>query len=228
MKSKKFKMILVNFITILRLLGAICLPFIYIYARINITSIIAVVLFLTDFVDGRLARKWDVATFFGALLDVICDKLLGISALIILCFVNRIMYIPLLLEGLIVLFNVLKYLEGFDVQTRMLGKTKTWFLSLTIIISFIVLSFTAKQSIIADANQNQIIEIVASTLIISQVFALVDYITSIVKNLELRVKIDIKQSIKSFKEINKMLFDIDFYKKNKGAPIRTLLYTKRN
>ena len=49
--------------------------------KVELTYIIAGVIFiiasLTDFLDGYLARKYEVSTFFGALLDGMFDKLFG-------------------------------------------------------------------------------------------------------------------------------------------------------
>jgi phosphatidylglycerophosphate synthase len=49
---------------------------------------LAVVLFIlaaaTDFFDGYLARKWDVVSMFGRLMDPFCDKVLVLGAFIFL------------------------------------------------------------------------------------------------------------------------------------------------
>lgn len=56
--------------------------------EIELTSIIAGILFIvasiTDFFDGRVARKYNYVTDFGKMIDAISDKLLTNSVLIIL------------------------------------------------------------------------------------------------------------------------------------------------
>lgn len=56
--------------------------------EIELTSIIAGILFIvasiTDFFDGRVARKYNYVTDFGKMIDAISDKILTNSVLIIL------------------------------------------------------------------------------------------------------------------------------------------------
>lgn len=49
-----------------------------------ITSFIFAIASFTDWLDGFLARRWDVSTAFGAFLDPVADKLMVSNALIIL------------------------------------------------------------------------------------------------------------------------------------------------
>ena len=46
----------------------------------------------TDFIDGYLARKWDVVSLFGRIMDPFCDKVLIIGAFI--CFAGPRFIIP--------------------------------------------------------------------------------------------------------------------------------------
>ena len=68
----------------------IVLPKLFVNERIvvDIRYLIAGVLFviasLTDFVDGRVARKYNLVTDFGKMIDAIADKILVNSVLIIL------------------------------------------------------------------------------------------------------------------------------------------------
>lgn len=63
----------VDLITITRLIG---IPFLFLINNKYILFIYAGLLFLTDYIDGQLARKWGVTSQRGALLDLIADKTL--------------------------------------------------------------------------------------------------------------------------------------------------------
>jgi len=80
-------LIVPNLLTILRLLlipvfvGLLLYPTDY---RIMLATIVFVFAALTDFVDGVLARKWGAVTDMGKLLDPLADKILVMSALVML------------------------------------------------------------------------------------------------------------------------------------------------
>ena len=87
---------------------------------------------ITDFLDGWLARKFDVETVLGKLLDPLADKLLVVSALVILVDKHR-------LEGWIAVLLIVRDLginairlaaleDNIHINSSWLGKTKTAFL----------------------------------------------------------------------------------------------------
>lgn len=72
----------------------------------------------TDFVDGRLARRWNQVTRLGTMLDPVADRLLILAAAIAVVLQG---VMPLWLIGLIVLREVLValwtvYLKGRGIQ----------------------------------------------------------------------------------------------------------------
>lgn len=92
-----------NILTISRIV-VIPVIFLSIYIDSTIWSILAGVLFviasITDYLDGYIARARNQNSIFGRLLDPIADKLLVISALLIIVangMVNNISYIPIII-----------------------------------------------------------------------------------------------------------------------------------
>ena len=57
---------------------------IYIEFKYIIAGVLFIIASLTDFVDGRVARKYDMVTDFGKMVDAISDKMLTNSLLVIL------------------------------------------------------------------------------------------------------------------------------------------------
>jgi CDP-diacylglycerol--glycerol-3-phosphate 3-phosphatidyltransferase len=82
----------------------------------------------TDWLDGRLARRWGVTTRFGAFLDTTADKLLVASALIALVAVHRVSpWVSLIIVGrefTILGLRVAVESGGRRFDTSMLGKWK--------------------------------------------------------------------------------------------------------
>ena len=85
---KGVKMNLPNRITLTRIFLIPLIIFFYLFTPLNYGKLIASGLFLvavvTDFFDGYLARKNNQITVLGTFLDTIADKMLVISALILL------------------------------------------------------------------------------------------------------------------------------------------------
>lgn len=100
---------------------------------VNLKYIIAGVLFiiasLTDFFDGYIARKYNLVTDFGKLIDAIADKVLVNSVLIILAssgFISPIIPVIIILRDIVV--NSIKMLaasKGKVVAAIKSGKIKT-------------------------------------------------------------------------------------------------------
>ena len=83
-----------NKLTIFRCL---LIPFFVVFLLVDITSYdnwIALAIFivasLTDLLDGKIARKYNLVTNFGKFMDPLADKLLVCSALICLVEMERI------------------------------------------------------------------------------------------------------------------------------------------
>lgn len=140
--KKKFgsakDILLVNSITGLRFIGSfLVIPIFKSLGGISAALFSAIFLF-TDFIDGQLARKLKSSTFFGALFDGLTDKTFGITCLLMLMAINPILFsLPLLLESSILLTQKKKLKKGLNVKSNITGKVKTWFLSMSIVGSFL-------------------------------------------------------------------------------------------
>lgn len=92
---------------------------------------------ITDFFDGWIARKYGVESLFGKLLDPLADKLLVVSALIILVEKHRLagwMAVILIVRDLGI--NAIRLAANEDnitISSSWLGKTKTFFLDVGIV-----------------------------------------------------------------------------------------------
>ena len=82
----------------------------------------------TDWIDGRLARRWDVVTPLGAFLDTTADKLLVSTALLALVAVHRgspgVALVIIAREFTILGLRAAVSAGGTHFETSLLGKWK--------------------------------------------------------------------------------------------------------
>lgn len=98
---------------------------------IDVKYLIAGVLFVlasfTDFLDGYIARKYNLITDFGKMIDAIADKVLVNSVLIILCasgFIHPIIAVVIIVRDSIV--NAIKMVAGNKGKTVAAIKSGKW------------------------------------------------------------------------------------------------------
>ena len=95
---------------------------------------------ITDYYDGKIARKYNLITNLGKLLDPLADKILVISALVTLAKFNQIslwfVIIIIFRELLITGLRSIVAAEGVVIAAESLGKwkTATQMIALTLII----------------------------------------------------------------------------------------------
>ena len=84
---------------------------------------------LTDFLDGLLARKWELTSDYGAMLDQIADKLIVTTALVILVGLNIAGMLPVIIILLreIWVSGLREYVggQGKKLPVQKTGKLKT-------------------------------------------------------------------------------------------------------
>ena len=130
-------------------------------------SIIALIIFivasLTDLLDGKIARKYNLVTNFGKFMDPLADKLLVCSAMICLTDMGKlpawIVIIIIAREFIISGFRLIAADNNVVIAASMWGKTKTvsqmgmiilllldlpfaWYQILTTIIIYVALILT--------------------------------------------------------------------------------------
>ena len=141
---------------------------------------------ITDFLDGYIARKYNLVTGFGKLMDPLADKLLVISTIIVLIDYGTIPYFWLVIiviaRELLVLGVRLAALEGNGevIAADILGKIKTF----TQMISLSALCILAGLSkYIIDNNVINVLTLIFLILFyISVAFAIISGINYFWKN----------------------------------------------
>lgn len=134
-----------NILTMMRIL---LIPF-FIYYFINESLMIAFTIFMvasvTDFFDGYLARKYQVISNFGKIMDPLADKLLVLSALALLSFGKHgylsmwIFIIITLREVLITILRDIYKKKKIILAANNWGKIKTVLQMVGLTVSFFLL-----------------------------------------------------------------------------------------
>lgn len=151
-----------NKLTMLRI---ILVPFFVLFMLIGdspLFSLAALVIFaiasLTDMLDGKIARKYNLITNFGKLMDPLADKVLVMSAMI--CFVAKniapawIVIVILAREFLVTSLRLIAVGEGVVIAADKWGKIKTvtqmawiiWTVLWRCIVGFGAFDFAAEQA----------------------------------------------------------------------------------
>ena len=132
-----------NKLTVLR----VCMiPFFVVFMLLNIAGpmdkwialAIFIVASLTDLLDGKIARKYNLVTNFGKFMDPLADKLLVCSAMICLIEIGRlpawVVIIIISREFIISGFRLIASDNGIVIAASYWGKFKTVFQMLMIIV----------------------------------------------------------------------------------------------
>ena len=164
-----------NKLTILRV---ILIPFFVVFMLFDITGAadkwIALVIFcvasLTDMLDGKIARKYNLVTNFGKFMDPLADKLLVCTALICLTSMDRLNVIVVLViiarEFIISGFRLVASDNGIVIAASYWGKFKT--VSQMALISVLIMDLGGVWNIVGT--------VLTWVALILTVVSLIDYI----------------------------------------------------
>ena len=142
-----------NKLTLLRIIMIPLVMVFYMVDAIPYGKIVALVLFIvaaaTDFLDGYIARKYNLVTDLGKFLDPIADKLLVISVLLMIVIDGTIpgpwglivVAIIISRELIVDAFRLIASNKGIVLAADIWGKAKTmvqcWTMPLCILLSFL-------------------------------------------------------------------------------------------
>lgn len=161
-----------NMLTITRFVFTF--PLIYIILSEGVTykcALLFLILGLTDYFDGYLARKYNKCTNFGKVMDGVSDKFLMLSTTICLLIKNVIPYWTLLIfirDFFSILF-ALNYFKktGIIIKSNIFGKTKTFLHITSIFLVFLLSKWNILSSILI---------IISIFLFIPEIFYIIKYL----------------------------------------------------
>ena len=100
--------------------------------------IVELVLFeFTDFLDERLAKRFNNVSEFRIKLDAVCDKIFAIGIMIPAIIKYPVLAINLILEICISYINMLSEIKENNPKSNVVGKVKTVFLSIMLVLAFL-------------------------------------------------------------------------------------------
>lgn len=189
----------VNLITTMRFIYTLALPVLKVKVS-KLAFIINIgILFITDSIDGILARKFKVQTLYGSMMDTIADKSLCIMLLLLLVGNLQILAPVLIGEVIIALINIVATIKGKKTKSSMMGKTKMWLISITIVLSYMYYFNVCNYYI-------WVASLVLTTAM--QIATIINYIFRISKQENNTSQI---YKTKNWEELKYILFDSDYY-----------------
>lgn len=154
---------------------------------LSYTNLIITIIFLlaslTDFLDGYLARKNNLVTTFGKFLDPIADKLLVLSAMMMLVETNIIpAWIPIIIAAREFIVSGIRMLaagEGNVIAASWLGKIKTVSQMVAITFAFLgnqgFIAFLSKELMGSELVLNVLMSLGMFVAVVATIWSGVDY-----------------------------------------------------
>ncbi len=217
---KKF----VNFLTIMRILVTLIMPIVWHKFDGWVIIIFVILILLTDFFDGFLARTFHVQSLFGSIADSVADKVFGIVLLLIVANFHPIYYSLVAFEVAIASVNVYAALRGATTKSTLLGRFKMWLLGASTVFGLIVIFESTLTSfniaIINKVIENQDLFLVSSVLVTSgsELTVILDYARHILKELKSK-KPQVKYRFKDDERLMYVLFDTEYFLSHKDLPL---------
>ena len=144
----------------------------------NLAAAIFIVASLTDMLDGKIARKYNLVTNFGKFMDPLADKLLVCSALICLIELGQLpswmVIIIVSREFIISGFRLIAAEQGIVIAASYWGKFKTTFQMIAVIL--MIFNIPALKTVTF---------IMLAAAVVLTIVSLVDYVA---KNVEVLTK----------------------------------------
>lgn len=162
-KKRGLKYQIPNILTASRAIAPLFIIPAMICNKLTLAIIFIIIFALTDFIDGRIARKYNCVSEFGIKLDAICDKIFVLGIAFPLLLKSKELIIILSLELIISIVNLISESKGNKARTIISGKIKTGILSITLIMSYM-------------KKLNFLFKILSIITIISQIIVLIQYI----------------------------------------------------
>jgi len=182
-----------NLLTFIRLIGAIPAGIMY-YINTKIFVGAISILWFTDAIDGRIAKKFNAQSKLGADMDAFADKIMFLGSSIPLLGIFPVLIFNFLMEGVISSINVFGRMKGLNTKTVLSGKIKTVSLALTLISGYLVNFFGMSVSIL-----NLLIGLTS----LLQIVSIRDYISEF-KRMDKELNID-----KNIESDDSVLFVVD-------------------
>ncbi|MFA5602973.1 MAG: CDP-alcohol phosphatidyltransferase family protein [Bacilli bacterium] len=136
---KNIKLYIPNILSTLRLILAFIFPFAFFQKYFYLTIILFIIGSISDLLDGYLARRWNVESKYGIKMDHISDKFFVGMALLSLAIVDNILiFLLFVFEILISGIGIMAYMKSDNFYIVLVGKLKTFFLFITIIVGIFV------------------------------------------------------------------------------------------
>lgn len=198
--------LITNLITTSRIFLTIILMCLYNNISNYLFLILIAGIFSTDFIDGKLARKYHVETFYGSLMDTAADKVLNVALILPLLAITNLFWILLGCEVAILVINTIGTIKGKKTRTLFLGKVKMWFVFLSIILGYAnVFNYISK------------IYVIISLLvtILCELIVIIDYIIFLLK----QRKNPSPFKVKNINDLIYFLFNTEYYKESMAKKI---------